>query len=88
MKLRSRLELGVFQFADDVCTKFQEQSMQLRYGVSLNIFKLYDNHSLLQIIDKAKRDCHEEIDILLRYGQHPNIVTLRDVSNLLYTMSL
>ena len=35
----------------------------------------------LQIIDKEKRDCHEEIEILLRYGEHRNIVTLRDVSN-------
>jgi hypothetical protein len=33
-----------------------------------------------QIIDKSKRDCQEEIEILLRWGYHPNIVTLRDVS--------
>lgn len=31
------------------------------------------------MIDKSKRDCQEEIEILLRYGHHPNIVTLRDV---------
>ena len=35
---------------------------------------------LLQIIDKTKRDCQEEVEILLRWGYHPNIVTLRDVS--------
>lgn len=35
-----------------------------------------------QIIDKAKKDPSEEIEILLRYGQHPNIITLKDVSNL------
>ncbi|NXY29730.1 KS6A3 kinase, partial [Pomatorhinus ruficollis] len=34
---------------------------------------------LLQIIDKSKRDPTEEIEILLRYGQHPNIITLKDV---------
>lgn len=33
-----------------------------------------------QIIDKSKRDPTEEIEILLRYGQHPNIITLKDVS--------
>ena len=31
-----------------------------------------------QIIDKSKRDCKEEIEILLRHGQHPNIISLRD----------
>uniref|UniRef100_A0A2I3M265 non-specific serine/threonine protein kinase n=1 Tax=Papio anubis TaxID=9555 RepID=A0A2I3M265_PAPAN len=31
------------------------------------------------IIDKSKRDPSEEIEILLRYGQHPNIITLKDV---------
>lgn len=34
-----------------------------------------------QIIDKSKRDPSEEIEILMRYGQHPNIITLKDVSN-------
>ncbi|KAM9300770.1 ribosomal protein S6 kinase alpha-3 isoform 3-T3 [Morus bassanus] len=36
-------------------------------------------HSIVQIIDKSKRDPTEEIEILLRYGQHPNIITLKDV---------
>lgn len=35
---------------------------------------------LCQIIDRARRDPSEEIEILLRYGQHPNIITLKDVS--------
>jgi p90 ribosomal S6 kinase len=30
-------------------------------------------------IDKSKRDCSEEVEILLRFGQHPNIVTLHTV---------
>lgn len=33
-----------------------------------------------QIINKSKRDPTEEVEILLRYGQHPNIITLKDVS--------
>lgn len=40
-------------------------------------FPLFSSH---QVIDKSKRDCQEEVEILLRYGQHPNIITLRDVS--------
>ncbi|NXD71508.1 KS6A3 kinase, partial [Eolophus roseicapillus] len=35
--------------------------------------------SFITIIDKSKRDPTEEIEILLRYGQHPNIITLKDV---------
>lgn len=35
---------------------------------------------LYQIINKAKRDPTDEVEILLRYGQHPNIITLKDVS--------
>lgn len=30
-------------------------------------------------IDKLKRDCSEEIEIMLRFSQHPNIVTLHNV---------
>jgi len=33
----------------------------------------------VKIIYKEKRDCEEEVQILLRYGQHPNIITLKDV---------
>ena len=34
----------------------------------------------MKIIDKSgNRDCSEEIEILLRYGQHPNIAGLRDM---------
>uniref|UniRef100_A0A8B9KMG2 non-specific serine/threonine protein kinase n=1 Tax=Astyanax mexicanus TaxID=7994 RepID=A0A8B9KMG2_ASTMX len=31
------------------------------------------------VIDKTSTDPSEEIEILLRYGQHPNIITLKDV---------
>ncbi|XP_054163480.1 ribosomal protein S6 kinase 2 beta-like [Oppia nitens] len=33
----------------------------------------------VKIIDKSKRDCSEEVAILLRYSQHSNVVTLYDV---------
>ena len=34
-------------------------------------------------MDKSKRDPQEEVEILLRYGEHLNIVTLKNVSNCL-----
>uniref|UniRef100_A0AAQ4RQH0 non-specific serine/threonine protein kinase n=1 Tax=Gasterosteus aculeatus aculeatus TaxID=481459 RepID=A0AAQ4RQH0_GASAC len=33
----------------------------------------------VKIISKTKKDPTEEVEILLRYGQHPNIITLKDV---------
>uniref|UniRef100_A0A671YA84 Ribosomal protein S6 kinase n=1 Tax=Sparus aurata TaxID=8175 RepID=A0A671YA84_SPAAU len=33
----------------------------------------------VKIIERARKDPAEEIEILLRYGQHPNIITLKDV---------
>lgn len=33
----------------------------------------------VKIISKVERDCREEVEILLRYGNHPNIVTLYSV---------
>jgi len=33
----------------------------------------------VKLVDKSKRDCEEEVKILLRYGQHPNIISLRDM---------
>lgn len=38
-----------------------------------------------QVIDKTSTDPSEEIEILLRYGQHPNIITLKDVSTKTHT---
>ena len=40
------------------------------------------------MIDKTNTDASEEIEILLRYGQHPNIITLKDVSTCIHTHSL
>ena len=37
-------------------------------------------------MDKEKRDPSEEVEILLRFGHHPNIITLRDVSVKLTTL--
>ncbi|XP_010837892.1 PREDICTED: ribosomal protein S6 kinase alpha-2-like [Bison bison bison] len=46
------------------------------------VHKATDTEYAVKIIDKSKRDPSEEIEILLRYGQHPNIITLKDVSAL------
>ncbi|KAJ8383759.1 hypothetical protein AAFF_G00215180 [Aldrovandia affinis] len=43
------------------------------------IHKITSVEYAVKIIDRAKRDPSEEIEILLRYGQHPNIITLKDV---------
>ncbi|XP_055612334.1 ribosomal protein S6 kinase 2 beta isoform X2 [Uranotaenia lowii] len=36
-------------------------------------------HYAVKIIDKSGHDCREEVEILLRYGNHPNIVSLFSV---------
>jgi len=33
----------------------------------------------VKIVEKGKRECEEEVQILQRYGQHPNIISLRDM---------
>ncbi|XP_067392079.1 ribosomal protein S6 kinase alpha-2 isoform X2 [Emydura macquarii macquarii] len=43
------------------------------------VHKATEAEFAVKIIDKNKRDPSEEIEILLRYGQHPNIITLKDV---------
>uniref|UniRef100_A0A8D0G9M5 non-specific serine/threonine protein kinase n=1 Tax=Sphenodon punctatus TaxID=8508 RepID=A0A8D0G9M5_SPHPU len=43
------------------------------------VHKATEAELAVKIIDKSKRDPSEEIEILLRYGQHPNIITLKDV---------
>ena len=40
------------------------------------------------MIDKTNTDASEEIEILLRYGQHPNIITLKDVSTCIHALCL
>ncbi|XP_065575491.1 ribosomal protein S6 kinase 2 beta-like [Artemia franciscana] len=37
------------------------------------------NEYAVKMVCKSKRDCSEEVEILLRYGNHPNIVKLREV---------
>lgn len=58
-----REEIGRGSYS--VCRKCLHRTTKIEYAVKM--------------IDKSKRDCQEEIEILLRYGHHPNIVTLRDV---------
>ncbi|KAL4640884.1 ribosomal protein S6 kinase alpha-2 [Arapaima gigas] len=43
------------------------------------IHKITSVEYAVKIIDRSKKDPSEEIEILLRYGQHPNIITLKDV---------
>uniref|UniRef100_A0A8C9KZX2 Ribosomal protein S6 kinase n=1 Tax=Panthera tigris altaica TaxID=74533 RepID=A0A8C9KZX2_PANTA len=57
-------DIGVGSYS--VCKRCVHKATEAEYAV--------------KIIDKSKRDPSEEIEILLRYGQHPNIITLKDVS--------
>jgi p90 ribosomal S6 kinase len=41
--------------------------------------RMTKKHYAVKIIDKMRHDCREEVEILLRYGNHPNIVTLYSV---------
>uniref|UniRef100_A0A668ALG8 Ribosomal protein S6 kinase, polypeptide 2 n=1 Tax=Myripristis murdjan TaxID=586833 RepID=A0A668ALG8_9TELE len=53
------------QTATSVCRRCLHRVTAVEYSV--------------KIIDRAKKDPSEEIEILLRYGQHPNIISLKDV---------
>nr|BAE28414.1 unnamed protein product [Mus musculus] len=55
--------IGVGSYS--VCKRCVHKATNMEYAV--------------KVIDKSKRDPSEEIEILLRYGQHPNIITLNDV---------
>uniref|UniRef100_A0A8C5HR02 Ribosomal protein S6 kinase n=1 Tax=Gouania willdenowi TaxID=441366 RepID=A0A8C5HR02_GOUWI len=43
------------------------------------IHKATNTEYAVKMIEKTSTDPSEEIEILLRYGQHPNIITLKDV---------
>uniref|UniRef100_S4RBU4 Ribosomal protein S6 kinase A3 n=1 Tax=Petromyzon marinus TaxID=7757 RepID=S4RBU4_PETMA len=59
-----REDIGVGSYS--VCKRCIHKTTNMEYAVKV-------------IIDKSKRDPSEEIEILLRYGQHPNVITLKDV---------
>uniref|UniRef100_A0A8C6SI08 non-specific serine/threonine protein kinase n=1 Tax=Neogobius melanostomus TaxID=47308 RepID=A0A8C6SI08_9GOBI len=56
-------DIGVGSYS--VCKRAVHKGTAMEYAV--------------KIINKSKRDPSEEVEILLRYGQHPNIITLKDV---------
>ncbi|XP_064628908.1 ribosomal protein S6 kinase alpha-3-like [Lineus longissimus] len=43
------------------------------------VHRLTGQEFAVKIMSRDKRDPREEVEILLRYGQHPTIITLRDV---------
>jgi p90 ribosomal S6 kinase len=43
------------------------------------VHKVSGSSYAVKIMDKDKRDPSEEVEILLRFGHHPNVITLRDV---------
>lgn len=56
-------ELGRGTFS--VCRLCEHRATRKQYAVKIN--------------NKADRECREEVEILLRYGNHPNIVSLYSV---------
>uniref|UniRef100_A0A8C2GI17 Ribosomal protein S6 kinase n=1 Tax=Cyprinus carpio TaxID=7962 RepID=A0A8C2GI17_CYPCA len=56
-------DIGVGSYS--ICKRCVHKSTGMDYAV--------------KIISKDRRDPAEEVEILLRYGQHPNIITLKDV---------
>uniref|UniRef100_A0A672FKR7 Ribosomal protein S6 kinase, polypeptide 2 n=1 Tax=Salarias fasciatus TaxID=181472 RepID=A0A672FKR7_SALFA len=58
----------VGQSGASVCKRCLHRVTAVEYSVKVNEINL-----------KTRRDPSEEIEILLRYGQHPNIVSLKDV---------
>ncbi|CAJ0938338.1 unnamed protein product [Ranitomeya imitator] len=59
----TRETIGVGSFSE--CKRCIHRGTNMEYAV--------------KIIDKTKIDPSEEIEILRRYGQHPNVITLKDV---------
>ncbi|KAH0630965.1 hypothetical protein JD844_004388, partial [Phrynosoma platyrhinos] len=68
-------DIGVGSYS--VCKRCIHIGSNMEFAVKACMkFLFYFGNS---IIDKSKRDPSEEIEILMRYGQHPNIITLKDV---------
>lgn len=86
------LASGLTPSVNAAYTKEPAWSTPLRYGPDIHAscavtpaFSCKLCLFLSQIINKAKKDPREEVEILLRYGQHPNIITLKDVSHMTLT---
>lgn len=60
--------------------EFKEQIASGAYSTCRKVVKRSDRKEYAcKIIDKYKKDCSEEVEILLRFSNHPNIVTLYQV---------
>lgn len=67
-----------------VCRLARHRATGQQYAVKVNnrlcgLSFVFILSFCLQIIDKSKCDCKEEVEILLRYGHHPGIVSLKNV---------
>uniref|UniRef100_A0A8B9QD91 non-specific serine/threonine protein kinase n=1 Tax=Apteryx owenii TaxID=8824 RepID=A0A8B9QD91_APTOW len=77
-KIRMQLHGNSAQFTD--VYELKEDIGVGSYSVCKRCIHIATNMEFaVKIIDKSKRDPSEEIEILMRYGQHPNIITLKDV---------
>lgn len=68
---------GSYQFTD---YEFLEDIASGAFSVCKKVLRKSDNKIYAcKMIDKYKRDCSEEIEILMRFGNHLNIVSLHQV---------
>jgi len=66
------------QFSDEY--EMKEEIAAGSYSICRRcVHRVKGNEYAVKIIEKSKRDPSEEVEILMRYGEHPNIITLRDV---------
>lgn len=71
-------ELGKGTFS--ICKRCTHKRTQIDYAVKVRLRCVFVISTfLLQIMPKSRHDPNDEIEILLRYSHHPNIVTLREV---------
>ena len=67
---------GMFQQDYEMCEEIGRGSYSVCHRCVHRTSKV---EYAVKIVTRKSRDCDEEVQILLRYGQHPNIISLRDM---------
>ena len=67
---------GMFQQEYEMCEEIGRGSYSVCHRCVHRATKV---EYAVKIVNRKSRDCEEEVQILLRYGQHPSIISLRDM---------